>query len=407
MKNNSCSIKWKRITICGGGNGAHALMAFLLKNSNSRLNLYLPLRKELQRFQAVKDRRTPFTLIFKDEEFSIPMERLFITSNPKEGAEADLIILVVPAFAHKDILKSLAPYIRPGTVLAALPARGGFEFQASEILRQNRKEGIVIAGFQTFPWACRIKEYAKSVEIYGQKIQVGAASLPSHYGMSISRGFNKLLKLEFPPYNNMLELTLNNQGQIIHPGIMCGAFSDKLSRLYQDNEIPLFYRSVDKKTADLLESMSREILEVKRAIEHNFNLNLEAVSSISQWMLESYADDIEDKSTLFKMFQSNLSYRSLQVPVKAVNGLYQIDVKSRYLTEDIPYGLLVSKAIAELADVSTPKIDEVIERASKWIGVQYLANGKLKGKDLIRTRIPQNFGLDSLEAIAEMFKRRI
>ena len=188
---------------------------------------------------------------------------------------------------------------------------------------------------------------------------------------------------------------------------MCGAFPDKLSRLYKEDEIPLFYRSINENTADLLEAMSREILKVKRVIENILDLKLEAVTSISQWMLESYADNIEDKSTLFRMFQSNLSYRSLRVPVKLVNGLYQIDVKSRYLTEDIPYGLLVSKAIAELADVSTPKIDEVIETAGRWMDVQYLVNGKLLGQDLVKTRIPQNFGLDSLEAIAEMFKRRI
>jgi len=402
MENNNYSEGWERITICGGGNGAHALMSLLTENCRCQVTLYLPFDKELQRFQGVEDERVPFTLIFKGKEFSVPMDRLFITSNPKEAAAADLIILVVPAFAHRDILNALAPYFQPGTVLAALPARGGFEFQAVEALRQNRKEGIIIAGFQTLPWACRIREYAKSVEIYGQKRRVGIASLPSHYVGSISRVFNKFLKLKFLPYNNMLELTLSNQGQIIHPGIMYGAFSNKLSKLYRRDEIPLFYRSVDEKTANLLEAMSKEILKVKKTIEDNFSLKLEAVISTSQWMIESYEGDIKDNSTLFKMFQTNLSYQSLRVPVKPVDGLYQIDVKSRYLTEDIPYGLLVSKAIADLANVSTPRIDEVIERTSKWKGVQYLINGELKGKDLVKTRIPQNFGLTSLKAIIEM-----
>lgn len=119
-------------------------------------------------------------------------------------------------------------------------------------------------------------------------------------------------------------------------------------------------------------------------------------------MLESYAADIQDTSTLFSMFQSNRSYQHLRVPVKSVQGLYQIDVRSRYLTEDIPYGLLVSKALAELAGVSTPTIDDVIHAASERLGVQYLINGKLQGKDLGQTRIPQNFGLESLGAIVEM-----
>jgi hypothetical protein len=204
-------INWKSITICGGGNGAHALLALLLKNSNSQVTLYVPIEQEFRSFQAVKDEKTPFTFIVKRREFSIPLERLYITSDPQEAAAADLIMIVTPAFAHQDILTSLAPYLQAGTVLAALPARGGFEFQASDILRKHRKEGIVIAGFQTLPWACRIQEYAKSVEVFGQKMRVGIASLPSHYADRIARGFQRLLKLEFLPYHNMLEITLDNK----------------------------------------------------------------------------------------------------------------------------------------------------------------------------------------------------
>jgi len=399
-------MNWKRITICGGGNAAHALLALLLSDSDSRLNLYLPLEEEFRRFESFKEGMTPFALVLKGEEYSIPMERLFITANPEEAAKADLVILAVPAFAHKDILSSLAPYLREGTVLAALPARGGFEFQASAILHENKKQGIILAGFQTLPWACRIKEYAQSVEIFGQKMRVGVASLPSHYGQSISRAFGGLLKLEFLPYSNMLELTLSNQGQIIHPGIMCGAFSDKLGRLYREDRIPLFYRSVDENTADLLEAMSGEILKVRSAVEKILDLNLDAVTPISRWMLESYGDEIEDRSTLSRMFQTNHSYRALKVPARPVNGLYQIDVRSRYITEDIPYGLLVSKAIAELSGVCTPRIDGVIETAGRWLDAQYLIEGKLKGRHLAETRVPQNFGLEGLEAIAEMLKRR-
>lgn len=398
-------MNWKKITICGGGNGAHALLALLAKGGVGQLTLYLALENEFQHFQGTKESRTPFRLIFKGEESLVSLDSVSITQDPEEAAAADLVILVLPAFAHKDVLDALTPYLQPGTALAALPARGGFEFQASEILHRYDRKGIIVTGFQTLPWACRIKEYAKSVEIYGQKRKVGLATLPPHYAEAVARTFNKLLSPDFVPYNNMLELTLSNQGQIIHPGIMYGAFGDKLGELYHEDEIPLFYLSADERTADLLEAMSREILRVKEVIEDNFSIELGEVILTSQWMLESYGNDIEDKSTLSKMFQTNRSYRSLRVPVKPVDGAYQIDVRSRYLTEDIPYGLLVSKAIAELADVETSRIDEVIGRTSKWIGVQYLINGKLEGKDLVKTRIPQNFGLRSLEEIIELITK--
>lgn len=393
----------KRITVCGGGNGAHALLALLAKSCGYQLSLYLALENELQHFQETKESGTPFRLIFKGEESLVSMDRVSITQDPKEAAVADLIVLVLPAFAHEHTLEALAPYLQSGTVLAALPARGGLEFQASEILRRYDRKGIIIAGFQTLPWTCRIRKYAESVEIYGQKEKVWLATLPCHHVYDVVKTFEDLLRLKFLPYDNMLELTLSNQGQIIHPGIMYGAFVDKLEKLYQRDEIPLFYRSVDEKTADLLERMSHEILLVKESIANSYEVKFDGVISISNWILESYDEDIADKSNLSRMFQSNLGYQAIKAPVRLVNdGLYQIDVKSRYLTEDIPYGLLVSKAIAELADVPTPTIDEVIERASKWVGVQYLINGKLKGKDLVKTRIPQNFGLKSLKAITEM-----
>jgi len=400
----------KRITVCGGGNGAHALLALLTKSCNTPLMMYLPLENEFQRFRKAKEHRIPLKLTFKGEESIVPMEELSITQNPEEAASGDLIILVLPAFAHKELLDALVPHLQPDTLLAVLPARGGFEFQASKTLHRNNRKDIIIAGFQTLPWACRIKEYAKSVEVYGQKRRVGFATIPSSPTLKcganvgdVAQTFNELFFIEFIPYDNMLELTLSNQGQIIHPGIMYGAFADRLDELYCEDEIPLFYQSVDEKTVSLLEAMSQEIMEIKEIVQSKFNIELKGISSTSQWLLESYNEDIDDKSSLAKMFQTNRSYQGLKVPVKAVDGgLYRIDVKSRYLTEDIPYGLLVSKAVAELADVDTPKIDEVIEETSKWINVQYLINGKLEGEDLPKTRIPQNFGLRSIEEIIEM-----
>lgn len=334
---------------------------------------------------------------------SVSMDRLAITQDPNEAAAADLIILIVPAFAHKDVLETLAPHLQPGTILAALPARGGFEFQAGNILSRYHCYDIIIAGFQTLPWACRIREYARSVEIYGQKGIVKVAALPPGQAETVARTFNELLEPSFLPYNNMLELTLGNQGQVIHPGIMYGMFANKLDDVYSEDEIPLFYQGVDEETASLLEAMSQEILEIRAAIQDRFAVPLEGIVSISQWMAESYTGDIEEGSSLAKMFQTNRSYHGLRVPVRPIDDhLYRIDVRSRYLVEDIPYGLLVSKAIAALADVPTPQIDEVIEETSRWLGVEYLVDGKLKGRDLGNTRIPQNFGATNLEKIVQM-----
>jgi hypothetical protein len=84
------------------------------------------------------------------------------------------------------------------------------------------------------------------------------------------------------------------------------------------------------------------------------------------------------------------------------NGYFLPDFQSRYLTEDVPYGLVVTRAIAQLAEVKMPIIDEVILTASKWMDKEYVVNGYLNGKDIKETRIPQNYGIHSLEELINL-----
>ncbi|GAG03866.1 unnamed protein product, partial [marine sediment metagenome] len=115
--------------------------------------------------------------------------------------------------------------------------------------------------------------------------------------------------------------------------------------------------------------------------------------------LDAYGDDIGGTTNLAGMFQSNQGYQTLRVPVKKVDSGYQVNVKVRYLTEDLPFGLLVTKGIASAVGVETPTIDEVIAKTSAWIGKEYLINGKLIGRDVMTTRAPQRYGIDSLEGL--------
>ena len=68
---------------------------------------------------------------------------------------------------------------------------------------------------------------------------------------------------------------------------------------------------------------------------------------------ETYSEEIKDTSSLARKFQTNLGYQPLKVPVKKVNAGYQVDVATRYLTEDVPFSLLVTKGIALVVGVET------------------------------------------------------
>ena len=112
---------------------------------------------------------------------------------------------------------------------------------------------------------------------------------------------------------------------------------------------------------------------------------------LKDWLLRSYGEAIADPSSLRSAFVTNRAYAELRAPVRqAAPGRFVPDFGARYLAEDVPFGLAVSRAIAALAGVETPVMDRVINWAGARLGKDYL------GKDADQTRSPQNYGFADL-----------
>jgi len=396
-------MKW--ITVCGGGNGAHALIrTLLLRGETTHIRLFLPLVEERIRFAEAVSSHSLFEARVAGEVYGVASNRICVTGDPEEAARSPTIIMVVPAFAHEAILSQLAPYLAKESTIAALPARSGLEYQARDILGNAGCENCSLVGFQTLPWACRIEEFGHSVIIHGTKKRVGAACLPRKEIEEKTEVFSTLLGMDVIPYRSMLELSLANTGQLIHPGIMYSVFRNRLGEIFpSEDEVPLFYASVDEAAAKVLSRMSDEVITIKEVVEERLpGLKMPGVVHLSRWLDEAYGEEIVDTSSLARKFQTNQGYQTLKVPVKKVNAGYRVDVTARYLTEDVPFGLLVTKGIASAVGVETPTIDEVITNTSAWIGKEYLVNGRLIGRDVMTTRAPQRYRIDSLEELVRL-----
>lgn len=394
-------MKIETITICGGGNAAHAMIPIIRNNFSGKLNLFLPYGDEAAQFKKLIEEKKFITATIEEKKlYGRPDEASKFAKDVCK--EADLILMPLPAFAHEPTLLQIAPFLKEEVVIGAIPARSGFEYAALKILEDNKKEKVNIFGMQTLPWACRIKEYASKVDILGKKESVGMAVFPYKITSELASFLTGLLDLKIEPLPNMLTLSLANVGQIIHPGIMYGLFKGKEELKYRKEEIPLFYQGVTKEIAKTLKEMSDEILLLTKEIKNiDKSINLNHVLGLKDWLIYSYKDSIADKSTLQSCLVTNRAYQGLRAPTKRIdNDYFLADFQARYLTEDVPYGLVVTKAIAQLAKVDMPVIDEVILTVSKWIGKEYIKRGYLEGKDIKDTRIPQNYGINNLEEIA-------
>jgi hypothetical protein len=200
---------------------------------------------------------------------------------------------------------------------------------------------------------------------------------------------------------SFLALTLANTGQLIHPGIMYGRCHGCEDETYTEAEIPLFYQGVDRFTADILQGLSDEVQTVARTLTQQLpDFDPEEVTPLYDWLLAAYPNAIEDASDLQQAFNSNGAYAGLRLPVRdAGNGRYAIDFQARYLSEDVPYGLVVVRGIAELAGVPTPTIDAVIRWAQDRLGRRYLDGDSLCGADVGDSRAPQAYGMSTLSQL--------
>ena len=382
------------VTICGGGNAAHTLVSLLGRKEEINVSAFLPYGNEAQLWQEGVAQtggivaHTPKGLM-RGRPTRISAQASDVIP------DSDLIILALPAFAHRTVLETIAPYVREGSWLVAMPARNGFLWDVQDVWGEHLVSGgrpLIVVGLQTLPWACRVRQYGKEVDVLGTKRVVDVAVWPPDVQSVVVGTLASLLEVHLEPVGNFLALGLADVGQIIHPGIMYGLFHSWDGTPYL--EPPLFYQGMDESTAAILDAMSREILAVRDVLARMYpQLDFQSVRHVGEWIRRTYRESIRDDSTLQRCFVTNESYRGLRAPMLAVDGGFVPDFKARYLSEDVPYGLLVTRGIAELVGVETPTIDRVILWAQGRLGKEYLREGRVAGRDVAETRAPQRYGI--------------
>jgi hypothetical protein len=382
-----------KITICGGGNAAHVLIG-LTSQAGWEVDVFAPLGDEADQL------RTGGGITVRQQDKTSTGRARRISADPAEVIpDSEWVLLALPAFAHGAVLRAIANFLEPNVIVGALPARGGFDFAAHSILAERN---LILFGLQTLPWACRIVTYGQAVDILGTKDVVNLAARPPTLAPRLAKELAALFDVSLEPVSSFLTLTLANTGQLIHPGIMYGLCRGRETTTFANNNIPLFYQGLDQPTANLLQAMSDEVQAITRALaDYLPNLDPAEVAPLHTWLRRAYPGDIADDRTLQHALVTNRAYAGLRLPTRAIGpDLFAVDHTTRYLAEDVPYGLVVTRGLAELAGVPTPTIDEIIYWAQARLERCYLLNDHLSGPDLAETHAPQVYGIGDLAALA-------
>mmetsp|Transcript_471 Transcript_471/g.1349 ORF Transcript_471/g.1349 Transcript_471/m.1349 type:complete len:426 (+) Transcript_471:83-1360(+) len=386
------------VLVCGGGNAAQVATAMIASRYETyAISLYADEAEKWKHCMLNprwNDKTVGMELTLDTDKklLSIPAD---ITNDPSIASRADVIILAVPSFAHGQYFEAFEPYIKPGTVVACMPARSGGDILFAAKMGA-KADTLAFVGFETLPWACRFTEWGKRATVLGTKGSILAAVTPeseAERAIAILQGLLGVFPRVLKSPNN-LGISLRNPGQVIHPGVMYGRWCAERWDGKPLAEKPLFYQGVDDFTETVLLGMTDEVQAVCRKMEKMVpGLCLKDACTLKQWYLDCYDGQMTDTSTLKGCMNTNKAYDGLTHPCKGEAGNYMPDLNYRYLAEDVPTGLCFAKGMAEILSLSTPTIDKVIIWAQGCIGLEIMVDGKMTGKDLAKTRAPQGVGI--------------
>lgn len=394
-----------RVLICGTGAGAHVLAGLLSTKPDVDVRVFTQNQDKIRRWRESMQSE-PLAVIVRTgdaERVALTAQPFVVTSEPEQARGCDFIIFAVPAFMHSQYLSLLQPYIEDGCVIVGLPGQNGFEFDVREAL-DERQHNCVVMNFESLPWICRIVEFGKAVSIFGTKDSLVGAMQGDLFRARVADplAFMQELLGETPRLvvkGHLLGITLRSPNAYSHPPIMYGRWKDWDGEPLES--APLFYQGIDEETADLLGKVSEEVCTMsKRIMASHYPLDLSQVIPMYEWDITCYGNDIADKTNLMTALRTNSGYKGITHPmIQTEQGRYLPDFNHRFLAEDVPFGLVVIRGIAEIARVPTPCIDTVLRWCQERLGKEYLVGSRLSGRDLATTRCPQRYGLTTIEEV--------
>ncbi len=282
----------------------------------------------------------------------------------------DLIIVCTGSTHHAEVARLLAPHLRNGqTILLVQGGTGGSLVVRNELRRSGCRAEVDVAEIDNYPFSLSWPR-PTSMRFTIRKEWLQIAALPAGRAPAV------LEKLEavFPQAvaaPSTLHTGLNNANAILHVANMVA----NAGRLESAGNSYRFYaEGYTPHAIKLLEAVCAERLDVARA----FGVS---VPGIHRWLLDTYRLGGESLAETFR----RLTY--------AATGPYQwtptpASMDHKYVTEDVPCGLVAMAALGDAAGVATPVIDGLIALSGTMLGRDFTREGRnldylgLTGKDV-------------------------
>ena len=341
----------QKIAVLGAGNGGYACSADL-SLAGYKVNLF-----ELPEFNASIEPIMQRGGIDITGAASVGFAKLNkTTTDIKDAIEGvDLILIVVPAFAHKTFIEACIPYLEDGQTVVFMGKGGGVLEFVKTLKDHVVKKDVTLGETCTLPYTARIIGPAQ-VKTFASVKKLPIAAFPAVETKKLVQFVKEIYPVV--PASNVLETFLLDLNLIVHPApVILNA-----ARVESKEEFHLYADGVTPAIARVVETVDKEKLSVMETLGLSPIPFTELV-----YMLGLAAGKCNTILEDFTSPQGIIGARELKAPST---------LNARYITEDVPYGLVPLASIAEMIRVPTPAVNSLITIASLLNQVDYQKEGR-------------------------------
>ena len=282
---------------------------------------------------------------------------------------AAVVIVAIPANGHATLLRACAEHLVDGQAVFLTPMLSLGGLLLAQLLAA-RGVTCLIAGFGTTVMTAR-KTGAAAVRLLAVRERLELAALPASDTARALALARALFGERFATQTDLLAISLSQTNPVAHVPLALA----NLSRM-ERGETWTQYDHMAGATARLSVALDHERL----AAAHAFGLQ---VRSIEQHFHHSFGAPLIDFSEQCRWVHANLG---------SPNG--PATLATRYITEDVPYGLVFNARMARLAGVPTPITDGCIALAGAAYGRDFN-----QANELLEAIAPESLGITTLRAV--------
>jgi opine dehydrogenase len=330
------------VSVLGAGNGGKAMAADLsLRGFPVRLYDRYP--------SAVADVQERGAIYLHGSERSGSTTLQLATCDLSAAVTgADVLVIVVPAVAHEYLIGQLLPLLADGQTVLFTPGYLGSALLRLRLQQARPRLKVLVGETGSLPYACRLIGPAE-VGLRGIKRVLDVAAVPATDTAELLARLKPLFPV-LVPAQNVLEAALNNPNPVSHVPtslLNFGRMDQPRTTDWHD-----FEEWVSPRIHRLQGRLDQERLAVLAALNLN-GLDME------RWGERAYGGRPKDQLQTTGAIPAN----ALAVP-------------ERYITEDVPMGLVPLEAFGRLCALPMPITAMLINLANELYDRDFRAEGR-------------------------------